>query len=238
VRVVATIAAGYAGLAGSAVPAGAQRGPSVWQLQVARTVLEAAFPELIGGDVQVVLTIRSAFNYDWLFIKDLTLRITQDARRPAGLSSGDRSDEEFLQGHFLFDNEHLEYAGFSGRRVRSGDMEILTNQVKEHPDWTELQLAEMLRRAGVKYGPDARDAFANSLRLDGLVPALGKIRSRALPKFTWRLGRSDLGADDITTPTWLVNVDTSDTNNKRRCYGLLFEPIAGDLRGILDGKCG
>jgi hypothetical protein len=115
-------------------------------------------------------------------------------------------------------------------------MEDLYKELQLHPDWDEPMLGAALNARGARYGPDKQEAFSKTIHLERFAKALGRIRSSAV-RFWWRLGRPELGADDVVTPSWLVNVGTTDSGNTRHCYVLFFEPLAGNLTRVMSAPC-
>jgi hypothetical protein len=230
-RTMAVVAA----LLSSCAPARAQATRSVGHLETVREVLEGAFPDLVGSDTPTRVALDTRFNDEWLLTTHITIRVVGKSRSGVNPSGSRPEDEPFLYGDFLFDRNGLELS-LEGQRVNSSEMETFTQQVRTHPDWTELQLAAALEAIGARYGPDKRESFARTLRLEKFANSLGRIRSSNIA-FRWRLGRPELGADDIATPNWVVKVAAISPARQTQCYVLFFEPIGGSLTSIISDHC-
>jgi hypothetical protein len=204
-------------------------------LVVVQRLLAAAFPDIRDDDARVTVTIDSPFDKDWASSQDIVLSVTpRKFRAPA--ESNDTDDAQFLRGHVVLSQGYIFQASFSGQRVKSREMRAVTAEAAAHPDWTTAQLQAALTQAGAKYGPDSHDRFTDSLHLDRFAEALGILQLTAV-RFSWRLGRSDLGSDDVISPTWVIEANTHDQQGRHICYAILAEPFGGAIRSVLGRLC-
>ena len=227
----------FAGVIGLGVPRGTLAQRSIaGSLPTVRALIEAAYPLFVGSDSDVGVTLQSPFNREWLSSGDIVIRLNSNlCQSRTNLASYPQFDQD-LTAHFWFDRERLERATFAGRCVRSAEMASLTTELEAHPEWTERELSAALRTVDAKFGPERKQSFVEVLQLSRFAPALGTVRVQDVV-FRWRLGRSDLGAADITTPSWQVKIRTSGAGRASGCYSLFFEPISGSLRSIITGGC-
>jgi hypothetical protein len=201
----------------------------------ARQLLEQAFPDLIGSDLPTKIMIDTSFNNEWLFARRLVIHIYGRETVSKAAASSNLVDDEYLDAEFVFDREQFEYVGLSGQRVKSRQMASLTEEAAAHPEWTDTELVLALEKVHGKYAPNSKAAFINTA-FARVSRAFGAVRKPDIT-FRWRLGDSSLGPADIVTPTWVAKFDVTDSNQRRRCYTLLFEPLDGNLTGVVGGAC-
>jgi len=205
-------------------------------LVITQRLLAAAFPDLRGNDTRISIVIDSAFESDWALSQDLYFSAyTRTFRTPTG-ADADAAENRFLSAHIAFSEGHLFQASFAGQRVKSRELQAVTMQAKAHPEWTDAQLQDALLTAGAAYGMDKGEELANAIHLDRFTEAFGLLR-RTDVSFKWRLGSSDLGADDIIPPEWSIKADTHDQRGRHVCYVFIAEPLGGNVTGILGGLC-
>jgi hypothetical protein len=205
-------------------------------LQSVRKIIEASFPETVGSDSRVAVTLTSSFNVEWLLSREIVVRLTSDEPQSVAANSSYPEFDQHLTARFTFARDHLEYADFVGRRVKSAEMAAVTAAAELHPEWQNAELVAHLEKIGAAYPADRKRVFVDALHLKRFEPALGRITMQDVA-FKWRQGRPDLGAGDVTTPTWVVQIHAVDASRSSHCYSLLFEPIAGNLRAIVSRNC-
>jgi len=221
-------------MAGGAIGMAQAKRATVPQFEIARQLLEGAFPDLIGSDARTTIAFESAFNWDWLLSRRVLIEVEGQAVDSSASSNQDPADDRFLRGDLSFDNGLLSEAVFTGRRVNTKRLASLTADAQAHPQWQEQELAAAMSAAGARFGPDKRQAFMDNLQWKRFVPVFGSTPPRVV-SFSWRLGRRDLGSDDVIAPSWVVKVDVHDSRFARGCYALIFEPIDGSLLSVING---
>jgi hypothetical protein len=206
------------------------------QLQLARGILEAAFPELMENEAHTNIVLRGPFNRDWLISREVFVQVLQLEGGDPYVDTGNPGLDQYLGATFRFDRDVLSLASFSGRRVKSREMTAIAEEARVHSDWTDAELEAAIVRAGGRFGPNKKLEFSDTINIQRYSSALGRIQ-RSESTFRWRFGNADLGADDIFTPTWAVSVDAMKPAGQRRCYGLFFEPLSAALTQVTARKC-
>lgn len=119
------------------------------------------------------------------------------------------------------DHQLIEFAA-DGLPV-TGERNKLLDLMAEHPDWSDSDLAQRLRSAGAKFGPEDRNDFLRHLPVQELRPFIGQLEVLSV-EFEFR---------DKESPknglTWVVEAKALQPGNKERKYVLLFEPFEGKV---------
>ena len=204
------------------------------RVDVARRLIAAAYPELATRHGEVSTPVET-FMQPRGAIGPFTFRVRllpADDRRT--LQDIPVTVNAVLEATLQFDSDGLWYAHFEGPLVASDRSRAMTETARAHPAWTDADLAAALSSDGAQFGPDKAADFARSIDVQALGEALGHIR-KTRRWFHWRLGKSELGAEDIVTPEWAVAVGVNPSRAGQACYVLGFEPYHGRLTTIVTG---
>jgi hypothetical protein len=96
-----------------------------------------------------------------------------------------------------------------------------------HPDWAKGQVANTMRRAGMKYGEDSKDDVIQviDVSLRKLAPFLGKLSIDSIDYAPQHLTETN----ELLPPAWIVNAHPSeqDTAKPITTYVLTFSAFDG-----------
>src|SRR5262245_8031112 len=163
----------------------------------ARSLLEAAFPELVGSDEPFVISVRTPFNWDWRLPNDLFVRATNRRRMVREDGAVIWSENELLWSHFMFSRQQLDTAQFYGDRVHSQELEAVAAELGTNPDASDSDLVAALRKRGAHYPPSEETAFTRALKIERFSRALGlQAIRRTTTTFRWRLGNRELRSEE------------------------------------------
>jgi hypothetical protein len=137
-------------------------------------------------------------------------------------SKGPIYPKQFLTSAFAF-GEGGELLNFSATGPAVGNQNAygeVSKLADEHPEFSSNQVAEAMKQAGAKFGPNDKKDFVNNLPIAILERFLGKIRLISV-EFT--------GLDRPILPMWIVIAKAKTTAGNNTAYEMRFEPFKGDL---------
>jgi hypothetical protein len=206
---------------------------------ILQRLIQAAFPELIAQHPDVTLTLETNAGVDWN-LRAITGISVREQGRPwkPRLSEQDPPSDDLLQvfGDFSPDDGFISAVHFSGRYVKSREVDALDEMVRSHEEWTNAQVVAAIAKAGANFGPDHREEFLRQLDIQRFANIVGPIQTfRA--SFEWLQEGAPRRAEFMSTPLWAVTFRTFGHAGQTICYTLGFEPFEGRLYHVLAGVC-
>ncbi len=208
-------------------------------LHLTQRLVRAAFPELHQMELSVSLRLESTgVDRDWDRIAILDFVIYKSGEAPSMLSSSKDERNPLLSASVVMNvaGQYVEHASFSGTHVHFEQESELYNLVRDHPDWTDADLATAMAERGAKFGPQQRREFVRQLHLERFAAVVGKV-DKVETFFNWKLGLRPAEPQDMTFPGWIVKLRARQPKGLTMCYLLSFEPFEGRVRMLSGRPC-
>lgn len=200
-----------------------------------KTLVDIAYPQLLGHRTPISLTVLSTLDSNYLSgVVSLSVRPDGDGEQDA------TTTEPFLRGFIdLGDGRFIQDAQFSGRYLHSRVVTDVRAAVEAHPEWTIVDVERALIQAAAKFPPSKKDAFAQHAAIDRYSAAIGHFEIVRI-EFRWHQPNvTPPGAQVVpVAPTWVIVVRGTAESERTTCHGLFFEPIDGRLTGLNRFPCG
>lgn len=200
-------------------------------LVVARDFLRAFYPQLSGRNY--FLSVNTSLNYDASPTLDGLLRLSIGSVPGDELSNSKMSptqSKQLLTAQFQFDDKgHL--VSFSAEGMAVGNPTARANFAKFADHLSGSQVSAALKRAGAKYGPDAKDDFVGNIPTAKLESFLGKLSILSV-NFAPYLAADRSNYDDDMR--WEVKATAKRSDGTEATYRLEFEQYRGDIVGACD----
>jgi hypothetical protein len=134
-----------------------------------------------------------------------------------------------LSTHFQFDGRDggLLHMFSSGLFVNGEKQEALKKLVDEHRDWSEAQMTDALATAGVKFGPNQKDAILAKFPVKEFEAAVGKIHIISA-SFTFRGNEKP---PFYAVMEWSIRFQTTDGKHRDEYFASL-EPFQGKVTSL------
>jgi hypothetical protein len=214
---------------------GARQSPPVDQetiLTFVHDFLEVFYPELLNKKYRLTLCSTAPADASWRDVAGVFFTFTPAEISPVEKlisSTPQTTDHPILSGSFWLPpvqyERILQFHAYSDV-VHEQQLNDLQQVVKSHPNWSENQLIAALKRAGVRFGPRDKEAFASSLHLREAERFLGRLQIDSIDFES----RGSAVSDELT---WTVRAHARLGDGKDHDYVLTFEPFDGKLIRIL-----
>jgi hypothetical protein len=156
--------------------------------------------------------------------------LTKDASE-SGCIVSEKKGKVLFKGEFVISQKsgEIEKFGYSAPMVEEQFQSIL-RAVRDHPEWSDEQAGQELRRARARFGPWNKPAFVKEVPLKQLEPFFGKLHEQSVQ---FRV-RAENGVTENGNPDsemlWEVRLSPVGAPERRVAYyWLLFEPLGGKL---------
>ncbi len=222
----------------TAIPAGQTSSGRLNHLAAARALLSALYPELSGKDL--TLSYSGSFSFDGSpdpqpNMLDITVSPFPANHHPiiAGVIRQDPSQTAapartelgafvwFGRGGYVY-----RFAAKSDKILNTSKNEALRKLIDSHPEWPDTRIAEELRAAGAKFGPDEKEQVLKTLPLARLQPILGKLRVESA-RFDAKVEAAS--ANTMAILDWDIAVVGVMPDGEQVSYSLSVEPFEGGI---------
>jgi hypothetical protein len=216
---------------------GASEPKPPFPLLEAEKFLRQLYPELGGRGYIMSVELSGAFDLDWTSMPRFSVELG-----PTELGhvqhSIDRSgklnvvgQEPVLGALFEFASDGILQATHvsSPGILSDARNERLRKLVDSHRDWSDTQVIESLKKSGIKFGPEDREAFLRNLHLDRLQPFTGNLHVESAE---FRL-RHQQPSGSSALLYWEVDVVSQEPSGNPAHWTLIFEPVGGRLSSVV-----
>ncbi len=186
-------------------------------------LIQVAFPELKGRECRLSLTVATELDHDWRGSGLVLFEVyrAESAERVPPI----------LKGRFNA-IPGFESVSLGGPLLADPALQAAKREAESHPEWTEADLLNVLRRAGAQYPGDRKADFLQHLDLPRFAPLLGTIKDAEVD-FLGRGPRALPPTQQLVALQWVVRVRTLDKTSGPRRYILAFEPMHGRLTNLV-----
>jgi DNA (cytosine-5)-methyltransferase 1 len=204
-------------------------------LEITRKFLRALYPELADKQYAMCASTFAQFDQGWPFIPFLDVTVGRGSCDPSKDGSfGVPQDTELrkvLSGRFEFDANGLLVDVFvqSDSLLSRTDNERIRKVVDMHQDWSDQQVADALKSAGAKFGPDDRKALTEKIPVNALEPFIGKFQ---IESSEFRL-RHKQEPTSLAELYWTVDGESTVSDGRKLHWSLILEPFEGRLTSLL-----
>jgi hypothetical protein len=205
-------------------------------LTFAHDFLQVFYPELFDKEHRITLAVTTPGNDAWLELGGVFFTVTSANVSPVNkLISPDpeTTDHVILGGSFWL--PPIEYGRVRelhaySDAVHQRQREQLHDLVASHPEWSNTQIANALKQAGARFGPDDKEAFVKSLPLNKAERFLGKIKITSV-EFDYPR-RDQNGRFTLINLSWIVQAEAELPDGTHPTYTIVFEPFEGKLTDL------
>jgi len=157
---------------------------------------------------------------------------SRDLRAPEPPQSSDCKPgpvigKQYVSTGFGFDDDGtLQYYALrnsGGREIEK--LNAFTALVRAHPEYTETEIAETLKKIGAKYGPSDKEALIKSLPLAALEPLMGKVRLMEVQFEPLLENRQNVAF----WPEWKAKLEVISHSGRKLSYEMTLDRFNGDL---------
>ena len=212
----------------------AQQDPPVSQvtlLTFAHDLLQLFYPELFDENHRVTLCVTAPGNSDWTQLAGVYFAVTPEGVNPLNqLIAASAPEHIVLTGSIWLPPKQYgrvqQLQAFS-EVVHEHQLKELRRLVMSHPEWSQVQIADAVKQAGVRFGPSDKDAFVSSLPLNKTERFFGVLKVTSV-EFTYP--RKDaLGHLMESRLDWVVQAEATLPDGTHPDYVFTFEPFEGKL---------
>jgi hypothetical protein len=207
---------------------------------ITQDVLRAFYPEVFGNRWHAQFTAGKPVDDVWTQFRGAHLKVT---RYGPGMSSNPVYDAKtgkmaappdnptFLEGlTWIDDQARILQVHFEGDLAASTQRDVLRKLVESHPEWSEQQEVEALKKAGASFGPGDKEPFVNSLHLERAEQSLGRLK---IISVDFLLPSADhTGNFAAGEFQWAVHAEAQLPDGTICKYAFGFEPFKGKLIDI------
>jgi hypothetical protein len=202
--------------------------------------LKAFYPELITKGHRLKLSVLHPADDSWQEISGVYFTVLPENPPDFGFRgyssegrpiSEDRPDPKII----LLDGSvwlpPLEHGSRIQQVVSTGvhtqKLDDLLKLFKSHPEWSNEQLVDVLKKRGARFGPDQKQALLDSVPWEKAEKFLGTLKVTD----TWfRLPNEErVGSFEAATLYWDVRADAQFSDGTSGKYAFSFEPFEGKL---------
>lgn len=114
--------------------------------------------------------------------------------------------------------------------VHTQKLDDLLKQFKSHPEWSNKELVDVLKKRGARFGPDQKQALLDSVPWEKAEKFLGTLKVTD----TWfQLPNEEhVGSFAAAVLYWVVQAEAQFKDGTTGKYALSFEPFEGKLMGL------
>ncbi|HSC08397.1 MAG TPA: hypothetical protein VLD59_16345 [Steroidobacteraceae bacterium] len=210
-------------------------GQELTNVGIVQRLMRAAYPELEGQQLKVLVNVDTEYDSDWRRFGIVGVSVTRGGEKLEPTLEGQAN--QFLGGFFILQPQegYIQSAVFNGQHVNTRVMRDIADALEAHPEWSDEDVLSALKRADARYGPDRRAEFLQQLKIERFVPVFGTVLN-VQQQFEWQPSKNPV-ARDAVPPRWTVSLQVLDIRQRRMCYNLTFEPIAGRLMSFRGERC-
>lgn len=197
--------------------------------------LQAAYPDLVTSESTLWIDTGHSFREPWTVLTTVGFHIydKEQSEEVLGYIKGQPPPPKspppklLVEGTFRMDIDGRIDTGFfsAGTLPETQKDENLRKLVESHPEWTEEQTVEAIKKAGAKYGPWNKQGFLNSIPLQGLAKIVGPLTVESA-EF---LGLSGRYPGTTVILEWQVVVRSHSRRGRHQEYVAAFEPFDGRI---------
>ncbi len=209
----------------------------------ARDFLHVLYPELFGRDAFLHVSVTQGIDQSWRQVYAIGFDVMpynplseRMLNPPVDAKTGKRlppPPNTFLRGHVWFNREGwLHQFEAAGEAAREKSNEEIHELVESHPEWSESEAFNALKKAGARYGPGDKEQFIQSIHLEKLEPFMGRLKIKSA-EFQ---GLTEPREGSFAVLSWRIEAEAELPSGKRSAYILRFEPFGGRLVGVIEGK--
>lgn len=216
-------------------------------LTSAHDFLRSSYPELVGRDLLLDLSITQGIDSPWTQIYEMRLDVKPHDPRSEGMlnppfdpKTGKQlpppENAPLLQGSISFTREgrvHQFYVGDCALS-HSKENDAIRRQVESHPEWSEAQALVELGKAGARFGPASKEELLQAIQLQKYERFLGHFTIKSV-EF---VGLTEPHAGNFASLSWSIRLDVESSGGSHSPYTLVFEPFGGKLTEVLHGLTG
>ena len=196
------------------------------QIRFAQLFLRAFYPDDPSQQNLITASKTGAFDADWPSTSPLNVEI--DTRYAPGCPKPMWGDDPprcpVLAASFAFGLDGmLDEAHMNPLDSTEKKLEQTIKLVEAHPEWSDAQISETLRRSGAKFAPGDHGAPTTPLPLDKLRPFIGPF-SVTSTEFNFRHQQDPKPFANLY---WEVHVTTKSPTGSPEPWRFLFEPFDG-----------
>jgi hypothetical protein len=219
------------------------------KIVVAKQVVTDLFPELKGRGLQIVIQDMNSLEYVgaplhfalWIYEPVNAIAESMTENCPAFLLEAVNSKAPltskcptFLASvRFGFDQDQKLYElSASGTTVGAERLEQLRRQVDSHPEWSDKDIEDMLKKEGAHFGPWAKDELTRLLPISVFRLLLGSVQISSVD-FSTRDERQMKAHLASANLEWDVTLTAHVQGRKDMRYIASFEPFQGKLISLI-----
>lgn len=219
-------------------PAHLTSSPSSSSFLEAQELLRQLYPELKDKHYVMTVELNGAFDINWISTPRFSVEVGHSERGHEHYTV-DRSgvphirEEKPVLGALLgFDSEGLlESLHVNSPEIVFGKKnEALRQLVDSHREWNDADVIHALKRSGVKYGPEQRDAFLQIAPFGTLEPFIGGAFQIESVEFNLRHQQP---SGSLANLYWEVQGVSQTPTGKRLHWTIVCEPFGGRLTSII-----
>jgi hypothetical protein len=205
-------------------------------LTFAHDLLQVFYPELFNKNHRVSFCVTTPGDNPWVEIPGVYFTVTPADVNPLQklISPHPETTDHILLGGLIW-LPPMQYGRVQELRaysdaVHEQQLDALRNLVESHPEWSDAQAADALKKAGARFGPSDKEAFINSLPFSKTERFLGRLKIESVdfeypdPKRTGEFASGAL--------IWIVRAVGELPDGTHPRYGFSFEPFEGKLTSI------
>lgn len=206
-------------------------------VRLASGLMAVVFPEWHATPQQLTFSVHTGL----YGVGDLTFQVLDGHEDPAAIAPLTLRREDlnqthvralqestFLAGQMTFRSaQEIEMVHWSGRAVMERERNVLRDRINAHPEWSDAEVAACVRGAGVKFGPDDREALLAHFNRLNLTPFFGKVAKGRIRQAFFHLrerDQLDAGAGDFARAEWSIVLDGGPDS-----MALSIEPFQGHI---------
>ena len=205
----------------------------------AQEMLRALYPELTGKNYIMSVTTFGSFDMPWTSMPPFDVEIGPVEMGHmeivgSGKSSPATERHPVLAAHFEFGRDNiLDQVSFrSPEAALEIENDRIRKQVDSHQGWSDKELAEALKQAGAKFGPNQGAELLRVVPLNVLEPFVGSMH---IDSTEFRL-RHQQKPKSLAELYWVIagNADLSDGHAVE--WEILCEPFEGKVFSVTRTK--
>ena len=205
------------------------------QIVFAQELLRSVYPELTHHGYLLQASKSGRLDAAWPSAAPLDVTLISDVgyetcmQRGGAGTSASVCKKEILSAAFEFDEDQtLKLARIGLLPSAKVKLNQVYKLVEAHPEWTDLQIAEALKRDGARFSPADKDSFVNWVQSRQLTPFTGKLAIESV-EFRFRHLQDPRPLPELY---WAVDASSVLSNGARVTWTAYFEPYGGSLTDL------